>query len=275
MSSNRQSARESPPQLLEMMFTLSSPAIRQAVAALQVARGASGLDAGCGAGCHVDLLLDRLGPSGRLTALDISRENLAWARGHHGQGTGVDWVLGDIHALPFADAYFDFTWCSDTLWSGAITQDPAAILTGFHRVIRPGGTVALVYWSSQTLLPGYPVLEAKLNEAFVRTVPYLAGVAPGLHFLRAGSWLREAGFVEPRASTFVAEINAPQTPAARRALAECYAMFWGDLSGKVDDADWELYQRLCALDSPEFIADASDYHAFLTYTLFQARATGP
>jgi ubiquinone/menaquinone biosynthesis C-methylase UbiE len=271
MRHKKQTAQDSPHELLELMFGLSAPAIRQAVTALQVPRGSTGLDAGCGAGNHVDLLLERMGPSGRLAALDISEDNLAWASAHHGQQARVDWVLGDIRKLPFADASFDWVWCADVLWPGALTQDPGGVLAEFRRVLRPGGTVALVYWSSQTLLPGYPVLEAKLNEAFVRTVPYLAGVSPKLHFLRAGSWLKEAGFAGPQARTFLAEIETPQTPGARQALAECYAMFWGDLAGRVDKADWQLYQRLCNIDSPDFIAGTPGYYAFLTYTLFQAQ----
>jgi len=265
----------SPHELLELLSTLSAPAIAQAVAALQVPSGSAGLDAGCGTGRSVDLLLDHIGPSGRLTALDISEENLAWARSHRGQEAAVDWVLGDIRKLPFEDASFDWVWCSDTLWPGAVIQDPAPVLTEFRRVLKPEGTVALVYWSSQTLLPGYPVLEAKLNEAFVHTVPYLAGISPELHFLRARSWLEEAGFTEPQTSTFLAEIERPQTPENHRALAECYAMFWGELAERVDAADWELYRRLSDLDSPEFIADTPDYYAFLTYTLFQARVARP
>lgn len=271
MKHKKQTTQESSPHLMELMSTLSAPAISQAVAALQVPGGSAGLDAGCGTGRSVDLLLDRIGPSGRLTALDISEENLAWARSHRGQGAAIDWVLGDIRRLPFEDASFDWVWCSDTLWPGAVIRDPAQILAEFRRVLKPGGTVALVYWSSQTLLPGYPVLEANLNQAFIRTVPYLAGISPELHFLRASSWLKEAGFAEPQTSTFLAEIERPQTLEGRRALAECYAMFWGDLAGQVDDADWELFERLSSLDSPEFIADIPDYYAFLTYTLFQAR----
>jgi demethylmenaquinone methyltransferase/2-methoxy-6-polyprenyl-1,4-benzoquinol methylase len=275
MRRKKQPTQGSSPQLLELMSTLSAPAITQAVAALQVPSGSAGLDAGCGTGRSVDLLLDRIGPSGRLTALDISEENLAWARSHRGQGAAVDWVLGDIRKLPFEDASFDWVWCSDTLWPGAVIQNPAPVLTEFRRVLKPQGTVALVYWSSQTLLPGYPVLEAKLNQAFVRTVPYLSGISPELHFLRASLWLKEAGFAEPRTTTFLAEIERPRTPDARRALAECYAMFWGDLAGEVDDADWELFERLCNLNSPEFIAGTPDYHAFLTYTMFQARVAKP
>ena len=260
---------------LELMFSLSVSAIPQAVAALRLPAGSHGLDAGCGVGCHAGLLLDAAGPSGHLTALDISAENLAWAREHHGNGRSVDWVTGDVRDLPFPDASFDWIWCADTLWPGAVIHDPVAVLRGFRRVTKLGGTVALVYWSSQTLLPGHPGLEARLNAAFVDTVPYLTGVPPELGFLRATSWLDAAGFAGPQARTFTADMHPPFAPAIRRALAACFDMFWGNLADRVSEADWGLYQALCDPISPRFIGDAPGYYAFLTYTVFWGRVPEP
>jgi demethylmenaquinone methyltransferase/2-methoxy-6-polyprenyl-1,4-benzoquinol methylase len=253
------------------MFHLSAPAIGGAVRALRLPPGSHGLDAGCGAGCHADLLLQQVGSSGRLTALDLSEENLVWARDRHGQDRPVDWVQGDLGELPFADASFDWVWCADTLWPGAVTDDPAAVVAEFRRVIRPGGAVALVYWSGQTLLAGYPLLEARLNAAFVQAVPYLADVAPEHHFLRAGAWLTRAGFERVRAKTFLAEIRGPFAGANRQAVAFCFEMFWGGLTERLSARDWESYRNLCDPDSPRFVADAPGYYAFLTYTMFWAR----
>lgn len=177
--------------------------------------------------------------------------------------------------LGFPDASFDWIWCADTLWPGAVTQDPVAALRGLRRIIKPGGTVALVYWSGQTLLPGHPGLEARLNAAFVNTVPYLDGVPPELGFLRATAWLEAAGFAEAQARTFAGDIRPPFSPAVRQALAACYHMFWGHLAGRVSAADWGRYQALCDPGSPEFIGDAPGYYAFLTYTMFWGRVPAP
>lgn len=264
----------SPHERMELIFHLSAPAIEQATRALRPPAGSRGLDAGCGAGCHADLLLRHVGPSGSVTGLDLSDENLAWARGHHGTTGSVEWVRGDIGKLPFADACFDWVWCADTLWPGAVVGDPAGVLAEFTRVTKPEGGVALLYWSSQTLLPGHAALEARLNAAFVETVPYLAGVRPELHFLRAETWLRAAGLHRAEAGTFVAQIAGPVDPLTRRALATCYSMFWEHLAGKVSGADWSDYRRLCDPASPDFVADVPGYYAFLTYTMFWARRPG-
>ncbi len=253
------------------MSLLSAPAIRQAVAALGLPHGSHGLDAGCGIGGHARLLLDQVGPSGRLTALDISEDNLAWARAHHGQGRAVEWVAGDLRAPAFADDSFAWIWCADTLWPGAVTDDPVGDLRGFARITQPGGTIALAYWSSQVLLAGYPELEARLNAAFVKTVPYLTGLPPTLHFLRAGSWLAQAGLEDVRARSFVADIQPPFDPVTRQALAACYQMFWGHVTDHVSAADQDLYLRLSDPGSADFIADTPGYYAFLTYTMFWGR----
>ncbi len=287
----------SEPEQLRLISRLTAPAIRQAVRSARLPRGSYGLDAGCGAGCHLELLAREVGLSGRLTALDISPLNLTAARAMWAETTGtgglttgyggrlterpvggltggptgdaaIDFVQGDICRLPFEDEVFDWVWCADTLWPGAVVDDPVPVVAEFKRVTKPGGKVSLLYWSGQTLLPGYPVLEAHLDAAFAEWAPYLAGIRPQSQYLRAQNWLREAGLKRIRARTFLAEINGPFDPGERAALAACYSMFWGDLEGRITTAEWEAYRRLCDPESPGFIADAPGYYAFVTYTLF-------
>jgi demethylmenaquinone methyltransferase/2-methoxy-6-polyprenyl-1,4-benzoquinol methylase len=139
------------------------------------------------------------------------------------------------------------------------------------RAAAGGGTIALAYWSGQTLLPGHPGLEARLNAAFVETVPYLGNVAPAQHFLRAGGWLRAAGLAALPTRTFLAEVRAPLAPELRAGLAHCLAMLWGHLRERLTAQDWAQYQRLCAPDSADFIGDLPEYYGFVSYTLFRAR----
>jgi demethylmenaquinone methyltransferase/2-methoxy-6-polyprenyl-1,4-benzoquinol methylase len=268
------------------MFHITEPAVRQAVRAPGLARGSHGLDAGCGAGNHLGLLAAEIGPSGGLTALDLAEENLAFARLTYGAEGGaetgaeggtrpgakppVDYVQGDIRDLPFADGSFDWVWCADTLWPGFAIADPAAVVAEFARVTKPGGKVCLLYWSGQTLLPGHPVLEARLNAAATEAMPYLAGISPEEHHLRAGGWMRRAGLKPFQAATFVAEVKAPVDPPMREALGACYAMLWGEQEGWLSASDQHDYLRLCDPGSPDFVARRPDYYAFVTYTLFWA-----
>jgi demethylmenaquinone methyltransferase/2-methoxy-6-polyprenyl-1,4-benzoquinol methylase len=254
---------------------VTEPAIRQAIEEFAPPRGSAGLDAGCGIGLHAVRLADAVGKGGKVTGLDISHDHLAAARRlaeEKGLSAQVDFVEGDLLHLPFRDDSFDWVWCADTLWPVQVVGDPAEGVREFARVVKPGGTVALVYWSSQSFLPGYPGLEARLNAAFTATTPYLANVPPHQQYLRALGWLREAGLEEPVARTFVAEIQAPLSPEMRESVAYCFEMFWGNLEKHLAQEDWEAYRRLCRADSEGLILDSPGYHAFLTYTLFRGRA---
>lgn len=140
------------------------------------------------------------------------------------------------------------------------------------RVAKPGGITALLFWSSQKLLPGYPLLEARLNATYAANFPYTDGVKPELHILRALRWLREAGVEEAKVRTFVADVQAPLDGAARKALTASFQMFWGKAEAEVTPEDWAEFQRLCQPASPDFILNLPDYYAFITYSLFYGKA---
>ena len=258
---------------LRLAGAVTEPAIRQAVRELAVLPGSVGLDAGCGAGNRTLRLAEAAGLEGAVVRIDISLENLAAANSlaaaspFSGQ---VRFVQGDLLRLPFRCHAFDWLWCVDTLWPVLVAEAPTAALRELARVVRPGGTVAVLYWSGHCLLPGFHGLEARLNAAYAAHLPYLADVPPHLHFLRALGWLRAAGLKHPVARTFVAEFQAPLSRELREGVAFCLSMLWENLEGRVSTEDWEAYCRLCHPDSNEFILDNPDYYGFVTYTLFRA-----
>jgi len=143
-----------------------------------------------------------------------------------------------------------------------------------RRVVRPGGRVGLVFWSGQTLLSGYPLLEARLNLAHAEVNPYLADVPPPLHFARALGWLRSAGLVDFSARAFTAYHQSPFSDEQRRALVECFRMLWGDAEANVPEDDWSLYRRLSDPSSGECVLLEPDYTCSITYTLFRGRVPG-
>ncbi|HEX8181960.1 MAG TPA: class I SAM-dependent methyltransferase [Pyrinomonadaceae bacterium] len=107
---------------------------------LPLQAGAQVLDAGCGTGLLTLALLSALPRPARITALDLSAPSLAKAR-HAVSKTQtrlahqVRFIQGNLLALPFAAATFDFI-----ATSGALEYVPlAAGLGELARVLRPGG----------------------------------------------------------------------------------------------------------------------------------------
>jgi SAM-dependent methyltransferase len=252
---------------------LVEPTVRAAIQALELPSGSHGLDAGCGIGLQALLLAQAVGPKGHVTGLDISPDFL-----HHAEevvkGSAVAEQLsfreGDVRQLPFEDGAFDWAWSSDCVGYGAAMEPSLGLpaLVELARVVKPGGTVAIYAWSSETLLPGYPLLEAHLDATAPGLAPFAPGKDPDLHFLRALGWLREVGLQDVRARTFVGEAAAPLSDALRRALVELFEMRWPDVEAELTEEDRAAYQRLCLPESPQFIVDDPDYYAFFTYTMF-------
>jgi demethylmenaquinone methyltransferase/2-methoxy-6-polyprenyl-1,4-benzoquinol methylase len=138
-------------------------------------------------------------------------------------------------------------------------------------VVRPGGIVAILAWSSETLLPGYPLLEARLSATSSGIAPFVAGGRPGSHFLRALGWFRDADLEEAKARTFVGDACAPLSSDLREALTALFEMRWSGVESELTQEDRAQYQRLCLPSSPDFIVDDPDYYAFFTYSMFDGK----
>ncbi len=248
---------------------LVAPLNRAAIAALAPAEGSRGLDAGCGIGLQALLLADAVGEAGRVVGVDLLAGLLAEARfraARAGMSGRIEVVAGDVRRLPFTAGEFDWAWSANCVGYGI--PDPVAAVAELARVVRPGGPVALLVWSSQMLLPGYPRLEARLNATTPGLAPFSEGSPPEQHHLRGLGLLAAAGLRDPRALTFVGQACAPLAPQLRDALAALLAMRWPAAEVELSAADGEVFLRLCRPDSPDFILDRSDYYALFTETLF-------
>ena len=108
---------------------------RRLAVASAVRPGDRVLDAACGTG---DLALAAFEAGGVVTALDFSERMLERARR---KSDAIEWVLGDVLALPFEDAAFD----AATIGFGIRNVDDLdAGLRELARVLRPSGRLAVL-----------------------------------------------------------------------------------------------------------------------------------
>jgi demethylmenaquinone methyltransferase/2-methoxy-6-polyprenyl-1,4-benzoquinol methylase len=184
----------------------------------------------------------------------------------------VSFQEGNINNLPFDDDTFDWVWSANC--AGYAPRDPLPLLKELVRVVKPGGSVIILAWSSQQLLPGYPVLEAHLNATSSGIAPFAEGTTPELHFSRMMGWFRRAGMEEVTVRTFAGDVCAPLSDEIRSALIALLEMRWVDVRSELLEEDWAEYQRLCLAESPDFILNLPDYYAFYTYSMFRGRVVG-
>jgi demethylmenaquinone methyltransferase/2-methoxy-6-polyprenyl-1,4-benzoquinol methylase len=174
------------------------------------------LDAACGTG---DLALaDLKAGAARVTGLDFSAAMLERARRKTGSRSAVlEWVQGDMLALPFADSTFD----AATVGFGVRNvADLELALRELRRVLRPGGRLAIL-----EITQARGVLKPFFSLWFDRIVPALGKVLPGgaaYTYLpasvkrfppaeRLADLLRESGFSDVRFRLLAGSIVALHT----------------------------------------------------------------
>jgi ubiquinone/menaquinone biosynthesis C-methylase UbiE len=259
-------------EMLRVSNPLREAALRAAVQALQLPVGSRGLDAGCGIGQPALLLAEAVGPAGHVTGLDLLPELLVYAEEiaeRAGLSERISFRQGDVRELPFDDGTFDWVWSVDCV--GYAPLEPLPLIKKITRVVKPGGVVAILAWSSEKLLPGYPLLEARLSATSDGIAPFTESERPELHFLRALGWFRDAGLEELTARTFASEAHAPLTEDLRSALIALFEMRWPEVEPELTPEDRAEYQRLCLPESADFIVDHPDYYAFFTHSMFSGR----
>jgi SAM-dependent methyltransferase len=248
---------------------LIAPVTRAAIAALGLPVASRGLDAGCGVGLQALELAQAVEGAGSVVGIDLSPGMLVEARARAAAAglTGrLRFEEADVRSLPFDSGEFDWAWSSNCVGYGV--PDPAAAVGELARVVRSGGLVALLVWSSQVLLPGHPRLEARLNATTPGLAPFTVDLPPERHFLRGLGLLRTAGLADVQARTFVGEAHAPLTGTMRAALVALVAMRWQGADAELSAEDAAEFGHLCDPGSVGFIVDRPDYYACFTETLF-------
>jgi ubiquinone/menaquinone biosynthesis C-methylase UbiE len=158
--------------------------------AARIARGMRVLDIAAGTGLSAEAALSAVGPTGHVTAADVSPAMAEKARERLGESRNASVLVEDAQALSFSDEIFDAVVCNLGLM---FFLEPARGLSEFRRVLRPGRRAAV----SVNTVPERSY-NHQINVILTRYVPGLAEAVTRTFSLGEASRLeelfRECGF---------------------------------------------------------------------------------
>ncbi|EJS56016.1 class I SAM-dependent methyltransferase [Bacillus thuringiensis] len=125
---------------------------------LQLQKEENILEVGCASGKFLSLLQTN-GHKGPLTGLDQSEAMLAEAAKTNNL---IEWKRGDASKLPFETNYYDLIIARHMLYH---MKDVEKTIQGFHKVIRPGGSL-LATTNSSVTLPRIVEMCNRMLDAF-------------------------------------------------------------------------------------------------------------
>jgi len=155
-----------------------------AIAALKP--GETVLDLGSGGGFDCFLAVGQVGKGGHVIGVDMTPEMVGKARANAAKARcrNVDFRLGEIEHLPVADASVDVIISNCVI---NLSPDKAQVFAEAHRVLRPGGRLAI---SDVVVVKPLP------QKVKASLAAYCGCVAGAARVTEVEDMLREAGFVD-------------------------------------------------------------------------------
>jgi arsenite methyltransferase len=152
----------------------------------QLSVGETVLDLGSGGGIDVLLSAKRVGPAGKAYGLDMTDEMLELARANQARAgaTNVEFLKGDIEAIPLPDASVDVIISNCVI---NLAADKSKVLREAFRVLKPGGRFAVSDVVARRAVPAEIRRSAEL---------WMGCVAGALHEAEYARLMREAGFAD-------------------------------------------------------------------------------
>jgi ubiquinone/menaquinone biosynthesis C-methylase UbiE len=201
------------PELFEryLVPAVTAPWAADLVAVADPTLGARVLDVACGIGIVARLAAERVGPTGHVVGLDLNPGMLAVARGLSPlPGAPIAWQEASAVALPFPAATFDVVLCQQGL---QFFPDRAAALREMHRVLAPGGRLALSVYSAIEQNPATQALADALarhgapQAATIKRAEHALADADALHALLTAVGFRDVAL---RTATLMVRVPSPQ-----------------------------------------------------------------
>lgn len=186
--------------------TIATPVARDLLRTARLRAGERVLDVACGTGVVTRLAAEQVGPTGRVTGIDIASDMIDVARSTPTPtGSQIEWHVGDAAALPFPDRAHDVVLCQMGLM---FIEDRRAALAEVHRTLVPDGRVVLN-------TPGaiQPVFEAMDRGLVEHISPDLGGFVRAVFSLHdpdvVATLLLDAGFRDVTATGSTTTLRLP------------------------------------------------------------------
>jgi len=115
---------------------------------LDIKPGSTVLDVGTGTGVFISFLLNEIGQSGRIIALDCAEKMLRQARAKGFNGN-IDYLHADVANIPLCNEIFDIVVCLDCF---PHFQDKPRALAEMNRIIKSGGKLRICHTLSRATI---------------------------------------------------------------------------------------------------------------------------
>jgi len=152
------------------------------------------LDAGCGSGVLVPMVLERIKPAGLLYELDFAEKMIEENRNLH-RNENVRFIVGDVASAPLESEFFDTVICFAAF---PHFDDKDKAMLAMSRALKSGGVLVIAHFSSSEELNRHhgacpAVMHDHLPpESEMRGFFHAAGLdidlfldEPGFYFIRA------------------------------------------------------------------------------------------
>jgi SAM-dependent methyltransferase len=155
---------------LPALFEEWSPLV---VEAAQIQKGHRVIDVACGTGALTITVSNKVGSDGSVVGIDINEGMLNIARAKAPQ---IDWRNSPAESLPFEDTSFN---CAVSQFGLMYFENREYALREMMRVLRPGGSLAVVVWDKLKNNPGLAAEDQLWQQIFgedaADEVPYSLG----------------------------------------------------------------------------------------------------
>ncbi len=249
---------------LDAHFDCKRPEYELILRSVGIRRGWHVLDAGAGSGSFLRVISEEVGPTGRITALDLAPENVEVIEQRLADvplECPVETQQGDLMSLPFPDDLFDAAWCANT--TQYLNDDELTAAIGeMCRVVRPGGLVAIKEVSVTTwnFTPGDPARMWRLLDAVQDTDAQVHGL---MRVPELATYLKRGGLQDVSQRTVPVERRQPLRASERQFIGEIIGWVARKAEGTaLPEVDRAYWKSMIDAQSPEHPMNAEDFYHY-------------